>query len=416
MPSPDSPQPVFMVGAGRSGTTLLRLLLDAHPEIGCPGETGVPLLVNQLARVWYTLCSDQTREHAATPSDAVVKEIRRAAQAPMIHYCRSEGKHVFCDKSLDSALHLKALNQVFPDAQYLLVFRHVMDVTASGIEASPWGFTSFGYTDFVQRSVDNFVAPLVQQWNLMVDRALEWQTRYPNKCHSVRYEDLVREPSATLANIHSFLDVTPSTSAVDAAFVKASEVDTPGDAKVAYTTGVHTASIGRGKRVPVQLIPAPLLKATNTKLVRLGYEPMMKDWNVTPPLNNASDDTSELVNMLMSILPAQVAVAPEYESLGLVALVADDIAGFTHIFDTHNGTVRRGNANEAHYTIAGSARDLIAMINDHENVGALLRSGRVRVRRDSRLDSTASLARTMKLILTVLRSRERVALRAETLL
>src|ERR1051325_199517 len=38
-PEPPCAPPVFVVGCGRSGTTLLRLMLDAHPELAIPGET-----------------------------------------------------------------------------------------------------------------------------------------------------------------------------------------------------------------------------------------------------------------------------------------------------------------------------------------------------------------------------------------
>jgi hypothetical protein len=34
------PRLAVIVGAARSGTTLLRLILDSHPEIGCPPEAG----------------------------------------------------------------------------------------------------------------------------------------------------------------------------------------------------------------------------------------------------------------------------------------------------------------------------------------------------------------------------------------
>ena len=34
-----------VVGVGRSGTTLLRLMLDAHPELCVPAETGFLLPV-----------------------------------------------------------------------------------------------------------------------------------------------------------------------------------------------------------------------------------------------------------------------------------------------------------------------------------------------------------------------------------
>ena len=44
--------PVFVLCNGRSGSTLLRFLLDGHPELACPPETNLPVLCVQLATVW----------------------------------------------------------------------------------------------------------------------------------------------------------------------------------------------------------------------------------------------------------------------------------------------------------------------------------------------------------------------------
>jgi hypothetical protein len=47
-----SADPVFVLCNGRSGSTLLRFLLDAHPDLACPPETNLPALCAQLATVW----------------------------------------------------------------------------------------------------------------------------------------------------------------------------------------------------------------------------------------------------------------------------------------------------------------------------------------------------------------------------
>src|SRR5580658_10020189 len=47
-----STNPVFVLCNGRSGSTLLRFILDAHPELACPPETNLPTLCVQLATVW----------------------------------------------------------------------------------------------------------------------------------------------------------------------------------------------------------------------------------------------------------------------------------------------------------------------------------------------------------------------------
>src|SRR5262245_26290780 len=51
---PGAPAP-FVVGVGRSGTTLLRLMLDAHPKMAIPPETHfLPPMIDGFARLRVT--------------------------------------------------------------------------------------------------------------------------------------------------------------------------------------------------------------------------------------------------------------------------------------------------------------------------------------------------------------------------
>jgi hypothetical protein len=59
----------FIVGVGRSGTTLLRMMLDAHPDLAIPPETGFlpevpPVGVYGLAGEWSIACSGRFRATA----------------------------------------------------------------------------------------------------------------------------------------------------------------------------------------------------------------------------------------------------------------------------------------------------------------------------------------------------------------
>src|ERR1700680_1673455 len=47
--------PVFVLCCGRSGLTLLRFLLDAHPDLACPPETNMAVMCAHLASVWSQL-------------------------------------------------------------------------------------------------------------------------------------------------------------------------------------------------------------------------------------------------------------------------------------------------------------------------------------------------------------------------
>src|SRR5262249_60766689 len=48
-------EPVFVLCADQPGPALLRLLLDAHPGLACPPETGLAALCAQLTGVWSQL-------------------------------------------------------------------------------------------------------------------------------------------------------------------------------------------------------------------------------------------------------------------------------------------------------------------------------------------------------------------------
>ncbi|MGI8863842.1 MAG: sulfotransferase family protein [Solirubrobacteraceae bacterium] len=278
-----------LVGAARSGTTLLRLLLDSHPEIGSPAEAGLPGLMAHMAGVWVTIDADltsgsgpepPTARHRTEPdgrivvADAVEDDaaaaareawldrlpadahawIRSAMARAMSRYCARAGKRLYVDKSLDSVHHLPLVHRLFPEARYVLLFRHVMDTVASGIEASPWGFQAYGYTPFVQRSPENFVAALVNYWLTHVDGALRWQEEHPGLCHGVRYEDLVTDPLTVVAEIFSFLGVEHDAGVLNRAFDHARGAKGPGDYKVTFTSQVDPGSIGHGKRVPVDMV------------------------------------------------------------------------------------------------------------------------------------------------------------------
>lgn len=373
------PDLALVVGAARSGTTLLRLMLDVHPEIGCPGEAGIPSLIRSVGNVWWTVSGRREEDWSvAALSPTAQHALRDAVTAPMADYCAREGKRIYCDKSLDSVHHLKLVHELFPTARYLLIFRHVMDTVASGLEANPFGFRSYGYLPFIQTSPDNLVAALVSYWLNHVASAVAWEEAHPELCHRVRYEDLVVDPERSVTEVCRFLDVAPDLSVLDRVFDRARLAGGPGDHKIIHTTAVHTASIGAGKRIPVALVPPPLLEAANERLAALGYEPVTPAWNAEPtsgPANGANGSGAEL-ETLMQISPRN-GRSTSRRTVGPFALVAQDHDHLRWIIDPRSGDVRQGDG-EVEFVITGTADDLRQMIIGGVNPAVLLRAGRVR--------------------------------------
>lgn len=403
------PDLAVIVGAARSGTTLLRLLLDAHPEIGCPAEAGLPALMSHMVGVWMTVESDAlNRRSAADPGaapqgdetqdaigklkndgaghrDVRLKElptearewIQQCTATPMLRYLERNEKRLYVDKSLDSVFHLELVHELFPETRYVLVVRHVMDTVASGIEASPWGFQAYGYAPYVQASPHNSVAALANYWLAHVAAATAWENEHPELCHRLRYEDLVLEPEETVASVLRFLEVREDLSVLERAFDRA-PAQGPGDYKVSHTSSVHAQSIGRGKRVPVAMLPPPLLDAVNEKLEALGYNKLSQSWNAEERSVDAGGATvwaRRLRELMRQVrLPTDSGKTGDTRSF---ALVAEDHHALRWVANLESRELVQGDG-EVDRVVTGTAEDLVLMITGEENLGVLLRSGRIR--------------------------------------
>jgi Sulfotransferase family len=159
------PDPVFVLCMGRSGSTLLRFLLDAHPELACPPETSLPALCGQLSVVWSLIeGAPLAAERDAAPPrvpDAAVAGIRRMLDEMTRSYLARRDKRLFCDKSLGSARFVDLLTQIYPEARFLCLYRACPDVTRAILAASPWEITDPVFAPFISKYPGTTVASRV---------------------------------------------------------------------------------------------------------------------------------------------------------------------------------------------------------------------------------------------------------------
>jgi protein-tyrosine sulfotransferase len=279
--------PVFVLCNGRSGSTLLRFLLDAHPDLACPPETNLPDLCAQLATVWSLiegapLSLNRGDEPPEIP-DAAISGIRQTMDRMVGSYLARRGKKRYCDKSLGTAPFAELLLRVYPEAKFLCLYRHPMDVIASAIEACPWGLNGYGFDPYIATTPGNAVMAVARFWVDHAAATLAVEEQFADRCLRVRYEDLVAEPESVAAQVFEFLDAAPAPGISEACFSAERERFGPADYKIWFTTKISSESVGRGWSTPPAMIAPPILAAMNDLAGKLGYLPVDDEWGTKEP-------------------------------------------------------------------------------------------------------------------------------------
>jgi len=188
---------IFIGGVPRSGTTLMRAMLDAHKDVRCGEETRVVPRLLQMRSHWMKSQKESLRlEEAGLTGDVLDSAIssfilevvaRHAEPAPRL-----------CNKdpfTLKSGAYLK---QLFPNGKFLFMVR---DGRASvhSIITRKVTITGFDLTSYKQ---------CLTKWNAAIS-AMNEQCKQlgPNHCLPVLYEQLVLHPAEWMKKILRFLEL-----------------------------------------------------------------------------------------------------------------------------------------------------------------------------------------------------------------
>lgn len=181
----DAPPPIFIVGCQRSGTTLLRLILDSHGRISCGPETR---FLKDFARI--TGENWQRLRHYGFPKEYWHEKVATFFDSIQTDYARRRGKVRWADKTPLYALSLDYLTTVFPTCQVVHVIRDGRDVVAS--HRDRWGYWS--------------AVKAVEKWPRYIHAARRVGADLPSdRYYEVRYEDLVADTEGTMRSLLAFL-------------------------------------------------------------------------------------------------------------------------------------------------------------------------------------------------------------------
>jgi hypothetical protein len=210
--------PVIVLGVGRSGTTLLRVMLDRNSEIAIPYESFfvTPLAYRHGSRPELGDFLDdlgrfyQLYEWGISPDDVRPKlregmTTGEAISAVFEVYAEHEGKPRWGDKTPLYMQHLPMLERLFPDARWVHLVRDGRDAGLSFLSL-PEGFS--GKTWALPHTAAQFGA----RWRTEILAARKLGSHVGDRYRELRYEDLVTEPERELRQVceHASLSWEPA--------------------------------------------------------------------------------------------------------------------------------------------------------------------------------------------------------------
>jgi sulfotransferase family protein len=188
------------------------------------------------------------------------------------------------------------LAHLYPGAQFICLYRHCLDVVVSAIEAAPWGLSGYGFDAYVADTPANSVLAAARAWLDQTKAIIEFQESHPDRCHGIRYEDLVTGPEQITATLFTFLGLAPVPGITETCFSQEHDVRGAGDHKIWFTSRISADSLGQGARVPVRMLSPEVLKSLNETLDQLGYRQVDEDWMAArDPADPRADVTGDAV-------------------------------------------------------------------------------------------------------------------------
>ena len=203
--------PFFIIGAPRSGTSLLSRMLNHHDDIAVPFETDIIKNFHGILSAYEPLSNtcnqrrlvedilDLPTMQDVTPAiniDNVMAEIhgthfQDVFEGILNSWTHLQGKHLWGEKSVTNVLFSDTLLDLFPRAKYIHIIRDGRDVSMS-LQRAPFGPKT------------TFTAAL--RWRQLVELSFSIRDRVPDDQYlALRYEDLLDQPKQQLQRVCDFL-------------------------------------------------------------------------------------------------------------------------------------------------------------------------------------------------------------------
>lgn len=233
---PECESPVFITGTGRSGSTILGLVLSMQPDVG---------FLNEPKALWYfvnkkdDLIGSYSKEEASYFMNAndVTVEISSKVKAIYSSFLKKSGSKRILDKFPEMIFRVEYLNRIFENPRYIFLYRNAWSTIAStavwsekhsdqskqedwwGVNNRKWKLLTeqvvpndpmLGLHTDVIKTFTGQTDKAAVEWIVTMNQGLKMIGLYPDKIIPVRYDDLAASPEKHIRAICEFIHLKPT--------------------------------------------------------------------------------------------------------------------------------------------------------------------------------------------------------------
>lgn len=177
--------PVFIVGAHRSGTSLVRRMFNSHPDIACPPET---FFIEHYVKMLDDAEVFEGYSGFGHDKEGMRRDLANKASSLHEAFRVAQGKAIWADKTPQYTGCLDGIDRLFArKPRYVMVMRHPCDIVHS-IFNRGWKFNA----------IDDLFESTVVYVRQAIDNLLEFEAAQPDRCTRLDYRLLCEDAGPTL--------------------------------------------------------------------------------------------------------------------------------------------------------------------------------------------------------------------------
>jgi len=224
LPLPGISSPVFIIGCGRSGTTILGKSLSKHRKI---------TYLNEPRHLWFSAFPESdiwtSRAHLRngklllTEADFDIKKGKKLSRLFRFTTLLN-GRPVFVEKLPINNFRLNFIHAIFPDARFIHIYRNGLEVARSIEKANDkggwFGANSYKWNMIVNYSRNSDATKNLPEhcttdydrglleWRLSTEAAIGFLSRLPDAAFiEVSYDEFLNDPVGTTSKLLDFIGV-----------------------------------------------------------------------------------------------------------------------------------------------------------------------------------------------------------------